>query len=36
VATKAHVVSPAGVTVDPLANLVIADTGGSRIREVAG
>ena len=34
-ATKAHVVNPAGVTVDPQGNLVIADTGDNRIRVVA-
>jgi hypothetical protein len=34
-ATKAHVVNPQSVTVDPQGNLVIADSGNSRIRVVA-
>ncbi len=34
-ATKAHVVNPQSVTVDPHGNLVIADTGDSRIRVAA-
>ena len=34
-ATKAHVVNPAGVTLDPQGNLMIADTGDNRIRVVA-
>jgi NHL repeat-containing protein len=34
-ATKAHVVNPQSVTVDPQGNLVIADTGNNRIRVVA-
>ena len=34
-ATKAHVVNPENVTVDPQGNLVIADTGNNRVRVVA-
>jgi len=34
-ATKAHVVNPESVTVDPQGNLVIADTGNNRVRVVA-
>jgi secreted PhoX family phosphatase len=34
-ATKAHVVNPENVTVDPQGNLVIADTGNDRIRVAA-
>jgi hypothetical protein len=34
-ATKAHVVNPESVTVDPQGNLVIADTGNNRIRVAA-
>jgi NHL repeat-containing protein len=34
-ATKAHVVNPQSVTVDPQGNLVVADTGNNRIRVVA-
>jgi hypothetical protein len=34
-ATKAHVVNPESVTVDPQGNLVITDTGDGRIRVVA-
>jgi len=33
-ATKAHVVNPESVTVDPQGNLVIADTGNNRVRVV--
>jgi len=35
-AAKAHVVNPESVSVDSAGNLVIADTGNSRIRVVAG